>query len=130
MVSLKWNFHNLIRILQTWNCFYVISVSLLEIDDELIRRFTDAACDGDVSLVNEWLDDGVPVDSEYGFDGTALRYAAWKNRTDVTQSLLEGGEQTWINEVVFFIQQPYTRLHGATALTSLNYFWSMVLQQT
>ena len=67
MVSLKWNFHNLIRIPQTWNCCNVISVSLLEIDDELIRCFTDAACDGDASLVNELLDDGVPVDSEYGF---------------------------------------------------------------
>ena len=109
MVSLKWNFHNLIRIPQTWNCCIVISVSLLEIDDELIRCFTDAACDGDASLVNELLDDGVPVDSEYGFDGTALRYAAWKNRTDVTQSLLDRGAD--VNKRSGFFHS--TALHAA-----------------
>ena len=36
------------------------------------------------------LDDGVPVDSEYGI-ATALKYAAMMNRTDVTQMLLKGG---------------------------------------
>ena len=37
------------------------------------------------------LDGGVPVDSENKFSWTALQYAAFKNRTDVTQLLLRRG---------------------------------------
>ena len=37
------------------------------------------------------IDVGVPVDSEDEFGRTALQCAAWKNRTDVTQSLLNRG---------------------------------------
>ena len=37
------------------------------------------------------LDGGVPVDSENKFGWTALQYAAFKNRTDVTQLLLRRG---------------------------------------
>ena len=90
IISLKWNFHNLIRISQTSNCFIVISIFLLEIDAELIRRFCQAARDGDVSLLTEMLDNGVPIDREYGI-ATALKYAAMMNRTDVTQMLLKRG---------------------------------------
>ena len=91
MVSLKWNFHNFVRILQTWNYFIVISISLLEIDFELILRFIRAARVGDVSSLNEMLDVGVPVDSEHRKIGTALRCAAMRNRTDVTILLLDRG---------------------------------------
>ena len=79
------------RVSETSNCFIVISISLLEITRELIYRFTTAALDGDVSKVKEMLDVGVPVDSENKFGWTALQYAAWKNRTDVTQLLLRRG---------------------------------------
>ena len=41
--------------------------------------------------MNELLDVGMPVDSEYGFGGTALNHAAMKNRTDVTLLLLDRG---------------------------------------
>ena len=91
MVSLKWNFHNFVRILQTWNCFIVISISLLEIDFGLILRFIGAAGVGDVSSLNEMLDVGVSVDSEHPKVGTALRCAAMENRTDVTLLLLDRG---------------------------------------
>ena len=37
------------------------------------------------------LDGGVPVDIENGIGWTALQYAAFKNRTDVTQLLLRRG---------------------------------------
>ena len=39
------------------------------------------------------LDVGVPVDSVYGLDITALQYAAMKNRTDVTKVLLDRGAE-------------------------------------
>ena len=82
IASLKRNFHS---------CFIVIPISLLEITYELIIRFTDAAWDGDVSEVKEILDVGVPVDSKNEFGVTALRWAAYKNSTDVTQLLLRRG---------------------------------------
>ena len=37
------------------------------------------------------LDVGVPVDSEDGGGMTALRWAAWHNRTDATELLLSRG---------------------------------------
>ena len=79
------------RVPQTSNCFIVISISLLEITPELIKRFTSAVRDGDVSKVKEMLDVGVPVDSEDGVGLTALQWAAWKNSTDVTELLLSRG---------------------------------------
>ena len=80
-----------IRISQTSNCFIVISISLLEITRKLIFRFTKAALKGDVSKVKQMLDVGVPVDSEDGGGMTALRWAAWHNRTDATELLLSRG---------------------------------------
>ena len=79
------------RVSETSNCFIVISISLLEITPELIKRFTSAVRDGDVSKVKEMLDVGVPVDSEDGVGMTALQWAAWKNSTDVTELLLSRG---------------------------------------
>ena len=70
--------------------FIVISISLLEINDELIKRFNKAVINGNVSLVNKFLDDGVQVDSEE-FNDTPLRHAAMENRTDVTLLLLHRG---------------------------------------
>ena len=44
-----------------------------------------------MSLVIELLDAGVPVDSVDGDGDTALRSAAYENRTDVTRVLLKRG---------------------------------------
>ena len=116
MVSLKWNFLNLIRIPQTWNCFIVISIFLLAIDDQLIDRFTDAAFDGDFSLLKELLDNGMPVDREYAFFGTVLICAAMKNRTDVTLLLLDRGADVNKRSGVF----QSTALHEAARYNSTD----------
>lgn len=80
------------RVSQTSNCFTAISISLLEINKQLIRSFTLAAHNGDVSEVVKLLDAGVPVDSVVGVgDHTALRRAAHFNRTDVIRVLLQRG---------------------------------------
>ena len=111
---------------QTSNYFIVTSISLLEIDKELIFRFTLAARDGDVSLLNELLDDGVPVDSVDIFDDTALKGVARINKTDVIQVLLERGADLDKQTGVY----RRTALHQAAeynSTTSLKYYWSMVL---
>ena len=77
--------------LQTSNCFIVTSISLLEIDDELIQRYTDAAANGEVSLLIKMLDDGMPIDSLNWFGRTALRRAVFNNRADITRVLLKRG---------------------------------------
>ena len=83
--------HNNFANSKTENCFVVISNFSLEIDERFINRFTRAAYEGDVSLVNDMLDVGVPVDGVVGLGHTALKYAAWMNRTDVTLALLKRG---------------------------------------
>ena len=75
---------------QTSNCFD-LTVSSIEIDDDLIYRFHDAARKGDVSLVESMLQEGVPVDCVDRFDQTALFHAALFNRTDVIRLLLQKG---------------------------------------
>ena len=75
---------------QTSNCFDS-TVSSIEIDRDLVIRFHVAALDGDVSTVNELLEEGVPVDCVDEFDQTALLYAAANNRTDVIRLLLQNG---------------------------------------
>ena len=75
---------------QTSNCFDV-TVSSIEIDSDLIERFHNAARDGDVSLVESMLQEGVPVDCVDLIDQTALFRAAANNRTDVIRLLLQKG---------------------------------------
>ena len=75
---------------QTSNCFD-LTVSSIEIDDDLFDRFYDAARDGDVSLVESMLQEGVPVDCDDWFNQTALIYAAANNRSDVIRLLLQKG---------------------------------------
>ena len=79
------------RVSQTSNCFIVLSISLLEITGELIKRFLYAAVDGDVSKLKEMLDVGVPVDGEIELGTAALQCAAMCNRTDLAQLLLSRG---------------------------------------
>ena len=75
---------------QTSNCFD-LTVSSIEIDDDLIYRFHHAAYEGDVSLVESMLQEGVPVDCVGRVDQTALIHAAYFNRTDVIRLLLQKG---------------------------------------
>ena len=75
---------------QTSNCFD-LTVSSIEIDDDLVRRFHRAAIKGDVSLVESMLQEGVPVDCVDRRDQTALFHAAANNRTDVIRLLLQKG---------------------------------------
>ena len=75
---------------QTSNCFD-LTVSSIEIDDDLFDRFYDAASKGDVSRVESMLQEGVPVDCVNRFDQTALIGAAALNRTDVIRLLLQKG---------------------------------------
>ena len=75
---------------QTSNCFD-LTVSSIEIDDDLVVRFHIAAWEGDVSLVESMLQEGVPVDCVDRLDRTALIHAAYFNRTDVIRLLLQKG---------------------------------------
>ena len=75
---------------QTSNCFD-LTVSSIEIDDYLVHRFHRAAREGDVSLVESMLQEGVPVDCVNRLDQTALIGAAALNRTDVIRLLLQKG---------------------------------------
>ena len=75
---------------QTSNCFD-LTVSSIEIDDDLVSRFHNAAMKGDVSLVESMLQEGVPVDCVDRYDQTALFHAALFNRTDVIRLLLQKG---------------------------------------
>ena len=75
---------------QTSNCFD-LTVSSIEIDDDLVERFHRAAIKGDVSLVESMLQEGVPVDCVDRDGRTALSLAAYFNRTDVIRLLLQKG---------------------------------------
>ena len=75
---------------QTSNCFD-LTVSSIEIDDDLVVRFHIAAWEGDVSLVESMLQEGVPVDCVDRDGRTALSLAAYLNRTDVIRLLLQKG---------------------------------------
>ena len=75
---------------QTSNCFD-LTVSSIEIDDDLVGRFHNAAMKGDVSLVESMLQEGVPVDCVDRDGRTALSLAAYFNRTDVIRLLLQKG---------------------------------------
>ena len=55
--------------MQTSNSFY-LTVSSIEIDDDLVIYFTGAAIDGDVMKIKELLQAGVPVDCVNEFDQT------------------------------------------------------------
>ena len=67
---------------QTSSCFD-LTVSSIEIDRDIVKRFHDAARNGDVSLIESMLQEGVPVDCVNGDDQTALFRAAEYNKTDV-----------------------------------------------
>ena len=70
----------------------IACVSLLEIiDPDVAELFTDAARKGDANAVVNMLHEGVPVDCCNQYDLTALHCAAFANRTDVANVLLESG---------------------------------------
>ena len=70
-------------------CFNVHS--FIDIDETVVDRFIDAARRGDISLLFDTLNAGVPVDSTYGYGHKALREAAIYNRADVAEVLLQKG---------------------------------------
>ena len=74
--------------MQTSNSFY-LTVSSIEIDDDLVIYFTGAAIDGDVMKIKELLQAGVPVDCVNEFDQTPLMIAADLNGTEVNRLLLQ-----------------------------------------
>ena len=88
---------------QTSNCFD-LTVSSIEIDDDLVGRFHYAALEGDVSLVESMLQEGVPVDCVDRDGRTALSLAAYFNRTDVIRLLLQKGAD--VNKRDFFGNTP------------------------
>ena len=75
---------------QTSNCFN-LTVSSIEIGYRLVEPFHRAARDGDVSLVESMLQEGVPVNCVDRFGRRALFEAAIDNRTDVIRLLLQKG---------------------------------------
>ena len=75
---------------QTSNCFD-LTVSSIEIDDDLVERFLDAARGSDVSLVESILQEGVPIDCVDELDQMALFWAIVFNRTGVIRLLLQKG---------------------------------------
>ena len=58
---------------------------------ETVLRFHNAAREGDVSLVERLLQEGVPVDCVDEDDTAGLSLAAQYNRTDVIRLLLQKG---------------------------------------
>ena len=72
------------------NCFVLMVVSFIEIDRVLVWSFLDAADDGDVFMVVDMVEAGMPVDIDDG-GVTALSAAASYNRTDVVCCLLDKG---------------------------------------
>ena len=97
---------------QTSNCFD-LTVSSIEIDDDLVDRFHYAAMRGDVSLVESMLQEGVPVDCVDGRDRTALFFAAYFNRTDVIRLLLQKGADVNKRD-----NSGYTPVHGSALYNS------------
>ena len=65
--------------------------SFIEIDRELVDRFTQAARNGDASKVVVMVEGGMPVDIAGGDGRTALAIAACYNQTDVVRCLLDKG---------------------------------------
>ena len=65
--------------------------SFIEIDRELVDRFTQAARTGDASKVVVMVEGGMPVDIAGGDGRTALAIAACYNQTDVVRCLLDKG---------------------------------------
>ena len=94
------------------NCFD-LTVSSIEIDDDLVERFHFAVLLGDVSLVESMLQKGVPVDCVDRDGRTALFPAARYNRTDVLRLLLQKGADVNKRD-----NSGYTPVHGSALYNS------------
>ena len=93
------------------NCFVLTVVSFIEIDRVLVWSFLDAADDGDVFMVVDMVEAGMPVDIDDG-GVTTLSAAAYYNRTDVVRCLLDKGAN--VNK--------QNRNDGETALHVASYY--------
>ena len=97
---------------QTSNCFD-LTVSSIEINRDLVRRFHRAAGKGDVSRIKQLLEEGVPVDCVDVDDETALFNAARFNSTDAIRLLLQKGANISKQD-----RSGYTPLHSAAMWNS------------
>ena len=90
-------------------------LSFIVIDQTLVKRFLGAALSGNVSVVVEMMNAGVPLHSRSEEGYTALQLAAMSNRTDVVQKLLQKGAD--VNKQ---IDGGWTPLHYAAHWNSTN----------
>lgn len=94
--------------------FILILISSIEINPDLVFRFTIAAYNGDVSAAIWLLEVGIPVGCVDGHSHTALARAAANNQTDVIHELLQRGAD--VNE------------RGVSGFTAL--YWSTLNNKT
>ena len=77
------------------SCFTVLmliaSVSHLEVNSQLVKRFIDAAHFDDVTEVVDMLHAGIPIDSTDENGYTAIYWATDSNHTDIITELLKNG---------------------------------------
>ena len=85
IILLKLNGGNRLRKNQS----ILLFTSFVEIDLAHLKRFHNAAVQGDVSEVAALLEDGVPVDSSDNGGNTALMFAAMNNQTDLVHLLVQ-----------------------------------------
>lgn len=68
----------------------MISINAFAITDEQEERYTEALRDGNVKLVEKYLNEGIPVDQKF-YTWEALQIAANKNQMAVVKLLVEKG---------------------------------------
>ena len=77
--------------MQKSSWFVLICIELLlnlETNRQLVKSFLHAARDGDVRMVDRWLQDGMPVEVSDESYATALYLATMSSRTDIAKPLL------------------------------------------
>lgn len=72
---------------------------------------------GDVSVIVEMLDTGIPVDIGYDNGLTALMHLAFYNSIYVVHVLLQKRVRMWINQTMI-VKRHFTGLHPITTPTS------------
>ncbi|HEX5539810.1 MAG TPA: ankyrin repeat domain-containing protein [Methylophilaceae bacterium] len=68
----------------------MVSINAFAMTDEQEERYTEALRDGNVQMVKQFLDDGIPVDQKF-YTWEALQIAANKNQMEVVKLLVDRG---------------------------------------